>query len=389
MVKRASEIDGIRGWAALIVAVFHFTHEIFQADHPFLNNDFLYFILNGHLMVLIFFILSGDALSSSFFRSRDLKDTARIALMRYFRLTFPIFVSCVITYVLMKLHLVHMKRAGELAHSEKWLATFLNFKPSWHAMLKYALADVYFKYSTTPSYNSFLWTMSVELLGSAMVFANIAMLSRVRTERYFGILLVEALFLLVVSEFLCLFIVGMMLGLRRSNREADTAGRPAGDAAPRPSRIVDLGLLVAFILYVAVLLPLGHHRLESLWRRLTLRNIPTESLLFLFAIVAVVLIYECSYLKAFFSTRLSLFLGDISYPLYILQFNVISSFTCIMIIKFYHLGILSRFYLISLASLVVTILGACAFRPVEKRFLAATRKIVGERLMQSERESGA
>lgn len=96
--QRYIEIDGIRGWAALSVVLFHFFPETFGVIFPFLHNPIFGFMSDGGLAVFVFFILSGDALSLSFFKTKDDKVITKIILARYFRLTFPIVISCFIVF---------------------------------------------------------------------------------------------------------------------------------------------------------------------------------------------------------------------------------------------------------------------------------------------------
>ncbi len=47
MIKRLDYIEGIRGWAALVVLVFHFTRETFGASFPVYHSIWLHFLLDG------------------------------------------------------------------------------------------------------------------------------------------------------------------------------------------------------------------------------------------------------------------------------------------------------------------------------------------------------
>ena len=45
-------------------------------------------------------------------------------------------------------------------------------------MVKFAIKDVYFSYVEKTSYNAVLWTMSYELIGSALLFLFLFVLGR-------------------------------------------------------------------------------------------------------------------------------------------------------------------------------------------------------------------
>jgi len=76
------------------VVLYHLFQESLGRVFPVLHTGPFGFVFDGHLMVLIFFILSGDALSVSFFRTGTPASTLRLVVARYFRLTFPVLVSC-------------------------------------------------------------------------------------------------------------------------------------------------------------------------------------------------------------------------------------------------------------------------------------------------------
>jgi len=80
MIKRLDYIEGIRGWAALVVLVFHFTRETFGASFPAYHSIWLHFLLDGPLAVYVFFILSGDALSTTFLKTQDCSFLARMVV---------------------------------------------------------------------------------------------------------------------------------------------------------------------------------------------------------------------------------------------------------------------------------------------------------------------
>ena len=168
--KRLHVIDGVRGWAAFSVLLFHILFEVFGAIKPALRSSLVYFIFNGHLAVTIFFILSGDALSTGYLKNRNLATIDALLVKRYFRLTMPIFLSCLTVYILMKAGLTFNIEAGIIIHREDWLVSVIQFQPNILELLYYAFYKVYDGHSSLISYNPFLWTMSVELIGSMLVF---------------------------------------------------------------------------------------------------------------------------------------------------------------------------------------------------------------------------
>jgi len=69
---------------------------------PALRNPVTGFFLDGKLAVSIFFVLSGEALSSAYFCGGGELAVVRLAVKRYSRLTVPIAASSLATYCLYK-----------------------------------------------------------------------------------------------------------------------------------------------------------------------------------------------------------------------------------------------------------------------------------------------
>ena len=99
---RLREMDGLRGWASLSVMLSHLLLGVFvKAEPPALTpflKPFLEPLLGGTLDVAVFFVLSGDALSASYWGQRSRKAVIRLAVKRYFRLGIPILGSCLIVF---------------------------------------------------------------------------------------------------------------------------------------------------------------------------------------------------------------------------------------------------------------------------------------------------
>ena len=359
-MDRNHEIDGLRGWAALVVIFFHFFAEIFGRMFPYLHSPYLNFVLNGHLMVLVFFILSGDALSYSFFRDKDIRATARIATARYFRLALPILISCMLVWLSMRTMITHNLDAASVVHREDWLGNFIDFAPSFTGALKYSLNGVFFHHALKTSYNPFLWPMAIELMGSLLVFVNVLILSRHRSPLV--VLCVEAVYFFVFSEFYFLFVLGMIFGYLRSR----------GTFARLRALKANWLFLAAFLFIGLIVFTFWKQPLQSLFTRVTFDRINVESLNFLWAGLIVFVVYSSASLARFFGNALSRFLGEISFPLYVFQFNVLVTFTSFLIVVTDASGRLNgrTYWIIALSSIAVTVVVAWAFRFFEKKYLS-------------------
>lgn len=375
MNTRNYEIDGIRGWAALVVVLFHFYQETFGVLYPVLHEQMFSFFFDAHLMVIIFFILSGDALSSSFYKTSKNISTIRIALARYFRLTFLIAFSCGISYVFMKFQLNKNVEAALLIHREDWLGEFLNFDQSLSGAIRYMFHDVYFNHSAVKSYNPFLWTMSIELSGSVLVFINILILSVLSSRRQIEVLMGEFGFFCLFGNYLALFPLGMALGWLRHK----------GFFVRIQSIKYNIVILFLFLVIAFWFFPFYRQTLFRIADVLTLHRISLKSYLFLYAGFLVFLIYSSRQLVYFFSCSVSRFFGTISFPMYVLQFNILVSFTSFCILYMSAKGLLgsSIAFIIPTISVLLTIAVAFVFNQIESRYLRAVNQLIINKIMKS------
>jgi peptidoglycan/LPS O-acetylase OafA/YrhL len=354
MENRLREIDGIRGWAALSVLLFHLFSEIFGVLVPGFRGDITYFLFNGGLAVTVFFILSGDALSAGYLRSGNLWSLDAMVIKRYFRLTVPILLSCLIAYLLMRFGLTFNVAASEIVHRREWLGSFLPFGPNLASMLRYSLYLVYDGHSVGNSYNPFLWTMSIELIGSMLVFLYLYLSDRIRHP--FAVLSAIIAFLFVAGSFYCLFFIGLMFGKLRANGTFDRL------RASREWRFAAVVLIAVIVV--------GDTRLRNAPKMLTHINIVVSAIL-------VFCFYSMNWTVALFSSRLSRFMGDISFPLYLVHFGVLVSLTSFLIVRFHESGTLDAMHIwIVIVSSVVASIGAAAiFHQIEKRMLEVVNRL--------------
>jgi peptidoglycan/LPS O-acetylase OafA/YrhL len=302
--QRNYEIDGIRGWAAVSVVFYHFFWESFGVQYAFIRTGTFSFVLDGTLAVYIFFILSGDALSNSFFVNKSTFPTVRLVVARYFRLTFMVAVSCLVAYFLMKLHLTFSQQMGVIVKREDWFGIFIDFPPDLYQCLRYSLYDVFFRHDVHTSYNPFLWTMSIELLGSMLVFINVFVLNHIKKPLPF--LLVQFFIFGYMESWLGLFILGMVLGYLRAEGTLDKF------ISWKYSWWLSMAAIVAVIVFDMVRNPAVQKSFNEF---------------FIMASCLVAAIYCNSTLRALFRSKLSRFWGEISFPLYAIHFSVLVSYT--------------------------------------------------------------
>lgn len=362
---RNHAVDGIRGWAALIVVLAHFYKELFSQLVPELNSPFLAISFSGHLAVLIFFVLSGDALSTAFFEKYNYDSLTRLVITRYFRLTFLIAISCLAVYLLMIFNLSYNLEASEILGREDWLGSFINFSPSFTGYFRYAFYDVYYNHSAENSYNPFLWTMAIELLGSFVIFLNLCIFKRIENPIIF--LLLQALFFWVFGSYVSLFILGMLLSYYRSVGVIEKLRSIAW--------MNNFTMILFAFSVVLISLVLTSH--DSLLGHPISRLVNHNRFGLFWAGLLILLVYLNSSLNRFFSNKVSRFLGKISFPLYTIQFAVLISVTSFLIILADSHNKLNpqSVILIASCSVIITILVSCPIYLLELSYLNFIKRL--------------
>jgi peptidoglycan/LPS O-acetylase OafA/YrhL len=184
-------LEGLRGLACLAVAIGHFTYIFF----PYLSNDFrpipgiqpayriervleyppFSLAFGADAAVSIFFVLSGYVLTTKYFRNYDTISLQGAAAKRYVRLVLPCFVSVMFSWIIWRVGLTFSKDALAI-HVAGWVPTVYagNF-PLLDAIFQGLIAGPFFGIFTL---NWPLWSIQVELIGSLLLFGMVAALGR-------------------------------------------------------------------------------------------------------------------------------------------------------------------------------------------------------------------
>lgn len=340
--KRYRFLDGLRGWAAIVVLFHHIFIDGLPANAVMADRSLWakVFFLNGTLAVCIFFVVSGFSLSIRYLETGDKRGLARIAVGRYLRLALPIFSICAIVYMLLRLGMIP---PAEQRPSP--LDLFVAFVPTIKGLFSFSLLNVFVSYSGAETYNPPLWTMSYEFFGSYMVFSIVAMTRSWRLRTW----IIGTLFIVLAAyqTFFALFVAGILIAdlYRRLDRStfADLTG----------ATLCLVGLLL-------LLLPQAWFAFVHLAGATCL----TAGVAF------------CTPVRRLFENRLSDFLGWISFPLYLTQAAVIYSFSL------RGLDVLATFgfepsvqrWIVGAATVPVAIFFAIAFCPINDATVILSRR---------------
>jgi peptidoglycan/LPS O-acetylase OafA/YrhL len=148
---------------------------------------------DGGMAVTTFFVLSGFVLSLSFFQKGSSKGLGSAALRRYPRLMFPIAGSILLTFLLMKAGAICSGSTAEFMHQRQGISdplaslkesyyllmVWYNVSPDFFAALR---ESVWGAFTGVARYNSVLWTMPIELMGSFLVYGFLALFGGLRNR---------------------------------------------------------------------------------------------------------------------------------------------------------------------------------------------------------------
>lgn len=345
-------LDGLRGLAALTVVFWHF----FIGFAPFLvggavmqhselgriiSTTPLFLPFAGDFAVIIFFALSGFVLSLSFFKYRTSKVLTSSAARRYFRLMIPALGSVIFAYLVMKLGGQWWHKEASSILSSPWLQTYWNEPGSLITAIYQGIYGVFAFDLYVNSYNTSLWTMHFELIGSFMVFAFLALFGNLRKRWIFYF----ALGLITMQSYLFPFVLGMALCDLWMNCQ-DLLRKVS---ARTTWVLLGVGLLLGSI----------HESVyPSLYQTgMTLFFTEEQFLVFQHSVGALMVLWAILKLRpvsSFFNLKPLQYLGKISFSLYLIQLPVIYGFsTFVFVHLYYRLGYALSFIVMTAVSLPV------------------------------------
>jgi peptidoglycan/LPS O-acetylase OafA/YrhL len=355
--NRNEEIDGLRGWAAVSVVIFHskymtFWNQIQPVDWR------LYAFSYGPLVVRVFFILSGDALSACMTRANSKGFSPGILLKRIPRLSGTVFMASCFLFLALQLGWVFNQEAGKILNR-----TWLGEETARIQSREYNFWDIIY-HSFVGIYNGSdlfidinLWTMSAELRGSFLVFAICACLPCVRYRA--GLLDVGTWFLAkYFNDFSRYFVYGVFLGEIRS----------LGIFAWCHEFLAIRLLTVSLICLVPFIAAYPQHFNILYQFDIWIIKFSLDAI----AIPYVTLVYASKDIVNFVRNRISIFLGRISFCLYVIHQHLIATVMSYMIIVASRNQVVIDEYFASLVSgvvLVIALVMATGMQKIEEVYL--------------------
>lgn len=363
--KKIVYLDGLKGLGCVIVFLTHFVYAFYYGMYHFqpeschlpgnldiaVGKSPLNLFFNGNTAVRLFLVISGYLLCRNFFLTGDKSRLVQSAWKRYLRLMPAVLAVNVVVFVCMKLGLYYNTPAAAAAGSEEWFAGFNAFTPSFSGMLKESLYGCFLFGSN--DYNGVLWTIQILFLGAYLDYALAAFVSRFRFRwLLYGVLAAA----LLRTDFLSICLGYVLCDLMHTDwswRKRLCGCRPLN------------WLLLAAGLYFMSYPSAGFGYEGTIWGLLPLVLVNYYHIFGVLCFVTAVLNLEP--LQQFFSMRGFLYLGRISYSLYLIHFLVTATFGAWFLLAFYEiLGYnLTSFLNLILISGITVLLSELSCRYVE------------------------
>lgn len=297
MNAKLGYLEGIRGIAALIVVIYHyvlyfypplydtggmtfkkfFNYSIYEQLLMIAAETPLCLFFHGQASVRLFFVLSAFVLTYKFFKTKNYEYLSAGAIKRYFRLVGPVFFSLLVTFLFINLSLT--------------VDVFIAKEFSFQQFIKEAVIGVFINGSSA---NPPLWTMPYEFMGSMLVFSIAALFTKYKKR---WIIYLVLIILFHKTHYLA-FVFGMML-----------SDYFTSDLYLKYKMKFSYQKLLIFLLLIALFLYTVSGVRQQIW----------GSAIFIFCVL------HSDYLQKFFSHNLFLFLGKISFSMYVMHAVILSS----------------------------------------------------------------
>lgn len=356
--KRLTYLETARGFASIIVVFHHFLLGFFpvlkdSVVQGGLKGTPLYVLVNGNGAVAFFFVLSGFVLTRKFYKKFSVSDLTASILKRLPRLMLPAGLSMMIGAIILIYFPEAYGAAAQLTGSA-WLAAFASagisedFVPSFldaaqRSLFVFLWPHHYYQY------NSNLWTMVYEFYGSMLVFMLVAACCLKFFRKEYRVVTLH-----ILIAFLCIslgqmlfvpFAIGSLIAFFHCNR-------PSWFQMPSWSIVMIIVIMIA-----------GY-------------SVDYWPVLLLASTAAMLLLLCTPSLEQWMSGPVGLFLGRLSFPLYLVHVLVIVSVTSAAYTSLSEYG-LKHWEVLALClalTWAVSLLAALPFMALEKAWVPALNR---------------
>ena len=189
--SKLEQLEGLRGFAAFVVLLGHLRMTFFLDAHDSIGSRLPPWLatcaeafFDGDFAVWLFWVMSAFVLSLRYHATSDRAHATSMltdaTIRRYPRLLLPVLASIAFAWTLHSLGLMSNVKLSNLLGQEyaNWLGSFYLFEPNAIAAVKSGVWQTFFAYNRDTSYNPALWTMEIELYGSFFLFSFLSLVGK-------------------------------------------------------------------------------------------------------------------------------------------------------------------------------------------------------------------
>lgn len=366
-------LEGLRGIAAVIVMLGHIVRGLVPPGEGALNglNQLHRWVLNGGAAVSVFFVLSGFILSLPFAKDRSFTRVVTALLKRWPRLAMLTTIACLFSWAAIALSQDYYEQAAALTGNH-WMASHFNsplhgHDTSWAAALREGLYRIYLFGEVR--FDSPLWTMRLELFGSFAVFVAAPLLFWVRNwPLRLGVIVAVMAAVGVDFPFTYFtdFLVGVFLALLYTENKLPAVSNAL-------AAIMALAGIYLFC-FSAAEANMIHAPLKALLPR-------GETAHFVWDVSAALIILVLlgnPFLRHVFSKSWAVWLGKLSFPLYLLHVPImLSAGAASFMATVSALGTEGAVLFAALVTIVLTLLCALPLTWVDKGWTGVLARAAG------------
>ena len=372
--KRIQWVDGLRGIASICIVLHHFIIGYYPAAYEgatamrhlpgsveadFSQSPLAFFVL-GDFWVSVFCMVSGFVIASQVFAMKDGKQFSKSVIKRYPRLLIPVFALSVMVYIMLHLGLFYNVQAANITGSS-WLGQFYQYETTLWDLFLSSFIDTWI-FGMQTMYSNAFWMMAELFAGSFMAYLLAAM-GKHTNKRILYVYIGIAVAYLSINSRLTDFVLGVLL--------AYVAIHYGQKIKQKRQLTMVLGLIFFVIAFIFGAYPQAHapSNAYQLLNCLPDRLNPCYFYHMLAAMFLMMAIYLCEPLEWLMSTKPALFLGKISYAVYVVHIPILFSGSAWMFVKFTNITErynVSAGLTLLLSLLIIIGLGWVFWRLIEK-----------------------
>lgn len=366
------QLEGLRGIAAVIVMLGHMIRGLVPPDDGKWHglHQFHRWLLNGGAAVTIFFVLSGFILSLPFTKDRSPLRVLTALLKRWPRLAALTTLACLFSWGLIVLSQDYYQQAAAVTNNA-WMASHFNAPLqgqdiSWMAAIREGLYRVFL--SGQSNFDSPLWTMRIELFGSFAIFFIAPVLFALKNWPL-RLIVIGALMvaggatgpLTYITDFLVGSILAMLFAEQRMPKFSNWAAVVMGAAG----------------IYLFCFSAGENHLIHAPIRAMLPAGETAHFVWDVSAVLIILVLLGNPFLSRLFSKSWAIWLGLLSFPIYLLHVPIMLSAGAVSIVSTVgSLGETGAVLLAATVTIALTIACALPLAWVDKAWTSALGRIV-------------